>query len=442
MPNVRHFTDKDNQKVVLTDDGDTITTNGGLLSVAQFCEASGIFSSFRDTIEFKDYRKLPLYDNYNLLEQYLLQHIAGYLTDSAANSLRHDPLFQLLYGKVLATQSTFSRFLGRASDLHTLKTLHTALESVAATYINRQANSFLILDIDSTFSATYGHQEGAAYNTHYDKCALNPLLIAEATSGGMLVDAQLRSGDTYTSAEAAAFLSEGLTRYASHPLVVRGDSGFAVPKLYDLVEDRMKMYVFRLKANCRLFDMAQAKFENDPDVDPHKANDVHYYTIQYRAYTWREARKVIVMATRDQQLVPHYQYFVTNLPLTPQDVVAAYRQRGTMENYIKEAKNGYGFDRTNSTDFFTNEVRMVMASIAYNIMKRMAAEVLPSSEKQKSIDSLRLDLFRIGARFTSHAGVLTIHYTTSNPQNALFWHVYDNITRLREQACPSAAQAA
>jgi len=39
-------------------------------------------------------------------------------------------------------------------------------------------------------------------------------------------------------------------------------------------------------------------------------------------------------------------FFVTNFSksFSPQVIVQSYRKRGTMENFMKEAKNGFGFD--------------------------------------------------------------------------------------------------
>ncbi|ARK26407.1 hypothetical protein SporoP37_16675 (plasmid) [Sporosarcina sp. P37] len=60
--------------------------------------------------------------------------------------------------------------------------------------------------------------------------------------------------------------------------------------------------------------------------------------------------------------------FVTNLEeaFTPEAIVRTYQKRGTMENYIKEAKNGFGFDRMCSHTFQVNEARMILCLLAYN----------------------------------------------------------------------------
>ena len=57
-------------------------------------------------------------------------------------------------------------------------------------------------------------------------------------------------------------------------------------------------------------------------------------------------------------------YFVINLgdAFSSQAIVQSYQKRGTMENYIKEAKNFFS-----SHDFSTNEVRMMLSLLVYNV---------------------------------------------------------------------------
>ncbi|EKN66151.1 transposase [Neobacillus bataviensis LMG 21833] len=58
-----------------------------------------------------------------------------------------------------------------------------------------------------------------------------------------------------------------------------------------------------------------------------------------------------------------HSFFVTKLEVTfsPEDIVREYQKRGTMENYIKEAKNSFRLDQMNSHSFQVNEVRMMLS---------------------------------------------------------------------------------
>ena len=41
-----------------------------------------------------------------------------------------------------------------------------------------------------------------------------------------------------------------------------------------------------------------------------------------------------------------------------------------MENFIKEAKNGFYFDKTDSPSFLENHARMMVSLLAYNLDSR------------------------------------------------------------------------
>lgn len=67
---------------------------------------------------------------------------------------------------------------------------------------------------------------------------------------------------------------------------------------------------------------------------------------------------------RDVTLNEHYTFFVTNLSETfsPQAIVVSYQQRDTMENFIKETKNGFDLDQMKSHDFLVNEARIMLTT--------------------------------------------------------------------------------
>ena len=51
-----------------------------------------------------------------------------------------------------------------------------------------------------------------------------------------------------------------------------------------------------------------------------------------------------------------------------------------MENFIKEAKNGFYFDKTDSSSFLENHARMMVSLLAYNIVNFMKTVCLPAKE--------------------------------------------------------------
>ena len=73
---------------------------------------------------------------------------------------------------------------------------------------------------------------------------------------GDLMKFMLRNGSDYTSTCVVNFLEPVLfslrRTYPEATILVRGDSGFAGPQLYDLCEEYGVHYLFKLKANATL----------------------------------------------------------------------------------------------------------------------------------------------------------------------------------------------
>ena len=67
-------------------------------------------------------------------------------------------------------------------------------------------------------------------------------------------------------------------------LVYRGDSGFAVPELFDLAETKGHKYAIRLKANARLQSAAQAMANQVLSWENYTQRGKNEDTIHYRSF--------------------------------------------------------------------------------------------------------------------------------------------------------------
>ena len=55
-----------------------------------------------------------------------------------------------------------------------------------------------------------------------------------------------------------------------------------------------------------------------------------------------------------------------------------------MENYIKEAKNSFFFDKTDSPRFIENDARMMISVLAYNIVNFLRTICFEKNWKRSS----------------------------------------------------------
>ena len=124
-----------------------------------------------------------------------------------------------------------------------------SLEDVTSDFLAEKNIRLLLLDLDSTLLDTHGHQEGEGFNFHYQSHGYHPLVCYDGITGDLL-KIELRDGTDYSSTGVVEFLQplldEFQTDYPELPLLLRGDSGFSKPELYEQCEKNGVSYVIRL----------------------------------------------------------------------------------------------------------------------------------------------------------------------------------------------------
>jgi len=103
------------------------------------------------------------------------------------------------------------------------------------------------------------------------------------------------------------------------------------------------------------------------------------------------------------ELFPRVGFIVTNLETDSRAVVRFYNQRGTAEQWIKEGKQAMKMTRLSCHRFRSNEVRLWLSLIAYNLGNLWRRLVLPLRVANWSLTSLQQRLVKTGGRLIKHA---------------------------------------
>lgn len=154
-------------------------------------------------------------------------------------------------------------------------------------------------------------------------------------------------------------------------VTLRGDSGFAIPAIYDQAEDNNISYAIRLKQNAALVRLAAEADEQLYDMtrEDQISYAVIYGEFEYKAATWRQPRRVCFKIEKPAGQMTHlYTFILTNMVSIPRCVIQFYCDRGHMENFIKESKNDFDFSAVSSSSFTVNENRLLAHALAYNII--------------------------------------------------------------------------
>lgn len=253
---------------------------------------------------------------------------------------------------------------------------------------------------------------------------------------GDFLKAELRSGNVYTSNGVKDFLEPMLAHYSQTlpctKLFVRGDSGFATPEVYDICVAYQSQYVIRLKKNKILEKIAES-FILIGNEHPWGEKEVHYHSTTYRAKSWAKGRRICIKSTREaNELLFRHEYVVTNCSeeLSARTMFQLYHNRGTMENFIKEAKNGFYFDKTDSSSFLENHARMMVSLLAYNLINFMKSICLPPKEAGFQVDTLRLRLFKVAGKLVKSGRRLFLKLSSTHVYQQSFYHLLQKIQQL------------
>jgi hypothetical protein len=421
-----------NKNVTINFEGGNLTSDAGLLAYKVFDDKIGLSKSIKNIFPNK---KDLIHQTADVFNQIIYQTIAGYHSDQLSNELMNDPTFQLIFNKKLATQSTISRRLNNQNE-KTLNQLRFINNKLLNESYRLKRPEYVVLDIDSTYIETYGNQENKAFNYHYKNNGFHPQMVFDGLTGD-LIKSDLRSGNVYTSTGISEFIEPILKHYKNQVkpeyIIIRGDSGYAKPELYRLAEKNSIDYTIRLKANKKLYDKAQDLTDEFIQTykDDFSKTHVMYGEFLYKAESWNHPRRVVCKLKRTSgQIYPTYTFVVTSMSTTPKKAIMFYNNRGTMENFIKEAKLDFGMDHASYHSFMANQIKLALRILAYNLNNLMRRLVFPEKLKNKRMISLRTILTKIAGKLTKSARYFTLKLSSHYAYKKHFYYIFKAVKNL------------
>jgi hypothetical protein len=138
----------------------------------------------------------------------------------------------------------------------------------------------------------------------------------------------------------------------------------------------------------------------------------------HRAQRWFHRRRICYKSEQTGSGT-NLRFLVTNQKGRSRAIFSFYNDRGECENRIEEFKNGFAADRLSCHRFRANAFRLLLHSFAYNLVNLFRLE-LPESLRSAQIETLRTQLFKIGARIRQTARCLRVHLASGWPFQSLF----------------------
>lgn len=245
--------------VVVEKSAGRLSSDAGLLLVREFDERIGLTEQFAAALH--DTRRDPDHSLLSMVRQRVYGLIAGYEDQNDHDTLRHDPVFQLICDRVpddavrpqTASQPTLSRF-ENSIDVPSLARLRELLIDQFLDALETPPTR-LTFDLDGFDAPAHGQQQLTLFHGYYGQNQYFPLIITNAETG-LVVSVSLRHGTAHASLGADEDLDVLITkvreRWPDVDIEVRADSGFGVPLMYEVCERLNVRYTFGIAVNPRL----------------------------------------------------------------------------------------------------------------------------------------------------------------------------------------------
>lgn len=450
------------REIVADFNGGTITSDGGALLLREVEKRTSILNRFAKCFtDNRDQTRLE-HDVLSLVSQRVLGLALGYEDLNDHDHLAKDQMLAIAVGKTdptgmhrrrdqdkgkpLAGKSTLNRLelsTPEAATTSNYKKISLSDTSVDKLFIDlfieahQETPEEIVLDIDATDDPLHGRQEGRFFHGYYKAYCYLPLYIF---CGEHLLCARLRTANNDAAAgtveELNSIVERIRSRWSTTKIIVRGDSGFCREELMCWCEDNDIDYILGVAKNNRLKkeiaeEMALAKALYQCSGHPSRVfKDFCYATLK----TWRWHRRVVGKAEHLPKGA-NPRFVVTSFN---KDEYAAkelyedlYCARGDMENRIKEQQLMLFAARTSTSKMQSNQVRLYFSSIAYVLIQTLRRIGLAGTDMAKAqCDTIRLRMFKIGARIRITVRKVWIALADSYPYRNMFEKVMNNLTRV------------
>src|SRR2546426_10861155 len=385
-----------NASLTFDSQGSRVTSDGGLVLVRELEEGLGFGKLIEQHLTDSRRGKNTQFPFADLLRQSVYTRLAGYEDLNDAERLSQDPSFRLI-----GSEKIWDRGAALTSRLQTSETEMLAEEENFAglARINRaliargeamDSGDRTVLDLDSTEIPVYGEQEQSAYNGHFESTCFHPLLLFNRE--GDCLAAKLQPGNVHSAEGWEEILLPEIERQQQmgKEVVFRADAAFAKPEVYEALEARGVKYAIRIPANDSL-ERDIAELLPRPVGRPSQKPLVEYKGFLYQAASWKTARRGgAKVGHHAGGLFPRVGLIGTKLTLPGRAVVRFYNKRGTSEQWIKEGNQAVKMTRLSCHRFRSNEVRLWLSVIAYNLGNLWRRLALPRRIGNWSLTSRRL----------------------------------------------------
>ena len=411
------------RKVQAEFSGGDITSDGGVLFLRQMDKRLGLLESVDQILPDPRHQEMIVHSQLSMLKQRIYGLCLGYEDLNDHTQLRADPAIQtaLDCDSVLASQSTLCRLENRNHRQVMMDIHQVFFKQFIASF--KSPPKELVLDFDATDDPTHGRQEQTFFHGYYRHYCFLPLYVF---CNEQLLVSYLRpsniDGAKHSGAILKLLVNALRKQWPEVRIIFRGDGGFCRHHTLSWCERNDVSYIVGYTRNKRLEAIiARSLQETMERFQKTQEKQRDFMDFYYGAMSWSQQRHIIAkLEVTDKG--PNPRFIVTNLPGNAQELYdTIYCARGDMENRIKEQQLGLFADRTSAHDWWANQFRLLLSSLAYLLLEGIRRLALKGTELEKAqATTIRLKLLKIGAIIIRNTRRIRFLLSSHYPYQDLF----------------------
>ena len=324
-------------------------------------------------------------------------------------------------------------------DSASLRALDNILISLAKKSIRKSGERDITIDIDWTGIKANKQESNRTYKGFKGMASLTAFIGETGACAG----SWFRNGNISPLSDIKPMLAHIVSNLEGngdiHVKRFRSDSAGYQAEVINFCEDHNIRYGIRARMDNAVVKTISAIKEKDwhpligrdgHEIPGHKVTS----TVHTMTGTKKSFRLVVIRKEKDYPEkkntetaddildTPHFSHFATatNSELPDSLLIRFYNNRGTCEQYIREAKYGFSLNYLPMSTLNGNAVWSAVGMLAYNLgvlLKQMVLDIHPLSMR---IQTVRYRFYQVPAKLVNHAGKLVVKLFCSRKRFAVF----------------------
>lgn len=391
------------KKYKLDFSGKNLTGFGGMLLVREMMRLLDVTKIVADAVHVK--KRERGFADVEFVQSLLYNIIEGGACLDDLAMLREDTTTRrLLNLEGVPHPSTAGLYLKRFTLGH-LNQLERAVEQIQQRARRFERFHELTIDIDSSIYEQASKNKSGSARAYNGLVGYHPLL-AFIDQTGELVQAQLRSGNTYSSKDAVKFLKKCLKKLRKNVYKrLRADSAFYDESILRYLEEQQVEYTIVAEQKGRLLDevinIAERDWRPMPGRDNAEVAEFEYKTTRGDGYRRYIVKRELKEVSQGWFSFERYRYHVIVTNSADEDIAALMEfqlDHANVENHIKEHKSGFDLEKLPTGNFNANKAYFLIGQLAYNLIAWLKSFFLPEHFARATIKTIRHKFLFVAAK--------------------------------------------